>query len=125
MYSPTAYYLSHVFACLHIFFLYPCFTTLISYWYFGIADASWYGLLDWMLCLALPALAGALFGFSLGTFFHNELNALQGNLVFILMFNLGAGHTTNIGKGASLFASFISTVSPVRYGTEMLMYRIL
>ena len=125
MYSPTAYYLSHVAACLCIFFIYPCFTSMISYWYFGMKVTDWAGLFDWMFCLALPALAGALWGFSFGTFFHNELNALQGNLVFILMFNLGAGHTTNLGKSANLFAKFISTVSPVRYATEMLMYRIL
>lgn len=125
MYSPTAYYLSHIGASLALFFIYPLFTSLISYWFFGFADASIYGLLDWFGCLALPALVGGLWGFSFGTFFHNEFSALQGNLVFILMFNLGAGHVTNLGSGAPLFARFISTVSPVRYATEMLMYRIV
>jgi len=43
----------------------------------------------------------------------------------VSLFNLGAGHTTNLGKGANHFARAISTISPVRYATEMLMYRIL
>jgi hypothetical protein len=41
------------------------------------------------------------------------------------MFNSGAGHTTNIGSGVNYFAKLIATLSPIRYGTEMLMYRIL
>ena len=125
MYSPTAYFLAHVGACLVIFILYPAFTGLISYWYFGFANASVNGLLDWIFCLTLPALVGSLWGFSFGTFFSNELIALQWNLVFILIFNLGAGQVTNLGESATIFARFISTISPVRYGTEMLMYRIV
>jgi len=125
MYSPTAYYLASTAAGLIVFFLYPCFTALISYWYFGFENPDWHGLLDWMLCLALPALVGSLWGSAFGTFFRNEMSCLQCNLVFILMFNLGAGHTANIGNGAPIFARFISTVSPVRYSTEMLMYRIV
>ena len=45
--------------------------------------------------------------------------------MFIILFNLAAGHTRNIGSGTNYFATFISTISPVRYGTEMLMYRIV
>jgi len=38
---------------------------------------------------------------------------------------MGAGHTRNIGNGANYFAWFISTISPIRYGTEILMTRIV
>mmetsp|Transcript_17461 Transcript_17461/g.23563 ORF Transcript_17461/g.23563 Transcript_17461/m.23563 type:complete len:174 (+) Transcript_17461:1572-2093(+) len=125
MYTPTAYFLAHVSAGLVIFCFYPVFTALISYWFFGFAPATWSGMLDWMFCLALPSVTGSLWGFSFGSFFQSEMTAFQVNLIFILMFNLGAGHTTNLGSGATLFARFIASVSPVRYGTEMLMYRVL
>ena len=112
-------------ASVMVFCIYPCFTALISFWFFGFEHPDVYGLLDWIFCLALPAFAGSLWGFSFGTFFKSEATALQANIIFILMFNLGAGHTTNLGKGANYFATFIATISPVRYGAEMLMYRIL
>lgn len=123
-YSASAYYLASSLASLLIFFLYPCFTALISYWYLGFEDMSWTGLFRWMVPLAMPAFAGSLWGFTFGTFFTNTANCLQWNMVFIMLFNLGAGHTTNLGT-ANYFAKFISTVSPVRYGTELLMKQIV
>lgn len=123
-YSASAYYLASSIASLFVFFLYPCFTALISYWYLGFEDMSWTSMLRWMLPLSLPAFAGSLWGFTLGTFFKNTTNCLQCNLVFIMLFNLGAGHTTNLST-ANYFAKFISTVSPVRYGTELLMKQVV
>ena len=125
MYSPSAYYFAHVASSFFIFLLYPIFTTLISYWFFGFEPATWPQLFDWMICLALASVVGQLWGFAFGSFFHSEMTAFQVNLLFILMFNLGAGHTTNLSKGANYFATIIATLSPVRYGTEMLMCRIL
>ncbi len=79
------------FAGLSVFFLYPCFTSLISYWTFGFKDACWMGMWDWTLPLALMAWVGSLWGYSFGSFFSSEMTALQINLVFIMMFNLGGG----------------------------------
>lgn len=74
--------------------------------------------------LAMPALLGSLWGFSFGTFFKEPTSCLQWNLVFVMLFNLGAGHTKNLSN-ANYFAWFISEISPVRYGTELLMKRII
>ena len=41
-----------------------------------------------------------------------------------MLYNLGAGHTTNLGK-ANYFATFVSMISPVRYGSELLMKQIV
>lgn len=125
MYTPSAYYLAHVGAGLIIFVTYPLVTGLISYWNFGFEDPTWSGCFTWMFCLSLPALLGSLWGFTFGTFFRSEATALQFNLVFLLLFNSGAGHTSNLGKGVNYFAKLISTLSPVRYGTEMLMTQIV
>lgn len=125
MYTPSAYYLAHVGAGLIVFLTYPFVTGVISYWQFGFEDPTWYGCLDWIFCLALPALLGSLWGFTLGSFFKSEATALQVNLIFVLLFNSGAGHTSNIGKGVNYFAKLVSTISPIRYGTEMLMQRII
>jgi len=72
VYSSTAYYIANVAAGFFFFFLYPCFTALISYWFFGFENPDWRGLIDWMCCLTLPAVAGALWGMTLGTFFVSE-----------------------------------------------------
>ena len=124
MYSPSAYYIAHVASSFFIFLLYPIFTTLISYWFFGFETATWPQLFDWMLCLVLPAIVGQIWGFAFGSLFQSETTAFQFNVLFVLICNLGAGHTTNL-SGTNYFAKFLSTVSPVRYGTEMLMCRIL
>ena len=125
MYSPTAYYLAHVSSSFFIFLLYPMFTALISYWFFGFESCTWAGLFDWMFCLTLTAIVGQLWGFSFGSLFKSEMTAFQVNIVIFMLFNMGAGHTTNLSTVGNYFANFISTISPVRYGTEMLMYRIL
>ena len=113
------------FAGLSVFFLYPIFTALISYWHFGFKDACWMGMWDWTLPLALMAWVGSLWGYSFGSFFSSEMIALQFNLVFIILFNLGAGQSKNIGSNSNYFAKFVMTVSPIRYGTEMLMMRLM
>lgn len=125
MYSVSAYYFAHILGGFMIFMLYPTFTALISYWSFGFVEADWYGCFDWMYALALQASVGVFWGFSFGTFFRSEMICLQFNLVFIMMFNLGAGHTRNLGSNTNYFAKFISLVSPIRYGTELLMTRIM
>jgi len=76
MYSPSSYYLAITTAGLVVFFLYPFFTSVISYWWFGLNDPNWYGMLDWMAVLCIPAFLGSLWGFTFGTFFRNEMNAL-------------------------------------------------
>ena len=125
MYTTSAYYISYSLAGLLVFFLYPCFTAMISYWFFGFDNPKVGDMLDWMFCLALSALSGSMWGYTLGTFFSSESTALNVNIVFILLFNSGAGHTSNIGKNVNYFGKLISTISPIRYGTEMLMSRIL
>lgn len=101
------------------------FTALISYWWFGLNDPNWYGMLDWMAVLSIPAFLGSLWGFTFGTFFRSEMNALQFNFLFICIFNLGAGSYINVGKGVRFIPWLVSVTSPIRYGTEMLLTRIL
>ena len=125
MYSPSAYYLASVSAGFSVFFLYPMFTAIISYWWFGLDNPDWLGLLDWMGVLCILAFLGSLWGFTFGTFFRNEVHALSFNFVFIFIFNMGAGSYVNIGSGVGHFPLVVATLSPIRYGTEMLLARIL
>ena len=125
MYSPGAFYMALTFSGLTVFFLYPLFTALISFWSFGFTDPTWMDFWNWTLPMALMAWVGSIWGFSFGSFFSNEMIALQWNLVCIILFNLGAGQQRSIGSSTNYFASFISKVSPIRYGTEMLMSRLM
>jgi len=113
------------FSGLSVFFLYPLFTSLISFWFFGFTNPTWMDFWNWTLPMALMAWAGSTWGYSFGSFFSNEMIALQWNLVFIILFNLGAGQQRSISSSTNYFASFISKVSPIRYGTEMLMSRLM
>lgn len=124
VYSSTALYFSAVIVGLLGLILYPCFTALISYWYLGFENPSWTGLLEWLIPLAMPAMVGSLWGFNFGTFFTNSTNCLQWNVCFLMLFSLAAGHTANLGA-ANLFTRVIASISPVRYGTELLMKKIL
>ena len=125
MYSPSAYYLANTIAGLMVFFLYPMFTAVISYWSFGLDNPSLSGMLDWMAVLALPAFLGSLWGFTFGTFFRSEMNALNWNLMMICIFNMGGGFSASLGAGVGIFPWLLGTISPIRYGTEMLLRRIL
>ena len=125
MYSPSAYYMASTAAGFMVFFLYPMFTAMISYWWFGLDDPNWYGMLDWMGVLCIPAFLGSLWGFTFCTFFRNATHALSFNFVFICIFNMGAGSYVNIGTGVGPFPWLISITSPIRYGTEMLLARVL
>ena len=103
LYSTSAYYLASVSAGFAVFFLYPLFTALISYWWFGLDNPDWYGMLDWMLVLCVPAFLGSLWGFTFGTFFRNSQTALLWNIVFNFIFTMGAGSYVNIGSGVGYF----------------------
>ena len=125
MYSISAYYLAQVVAGFAVFFLYPMFTTVISYWWLGLENQDWNGMFDWMGVLCVPAFLGALWGFTLGTFFRDNMKALSFNFVFLNIFNMGAGASVNISSGVGWVPWLISYISPIRYGTEMLISRVL
>lgn len=101
------------------------FTAAISYWFFGFDEPNFYGMFNWMIALAFPAFAGSMWGQCFGTFFSNEMTALQFNMMFIFIFNMGAGQNINLGKGVNYLAKLVSILSPIRYATEMLMRIIL
>ena len=45
--------------------------------------------------------------------------------MMIFIFNMGGGCSVNVGKEANIVPMLISSVSPIRYGTEMLLRRVL
>lgn len=98
MYSPVAYYMALSLSFLVIYAAYPIATACISYWFFGFKDADFVGMLDWAYALSCQSILGSVWGFSLGSFFSCEMSALQANIVFVMLFNLGAGHSANLGQ---------------------------
>ena len=56
-----------------------------------------------------------------GTFFENEVAAVQLNMLFLILFNFGGGFYANTGEGQNPFVRIISLVSPMRYSAELLM----
>ena len=91
LYSPSAFYFASTLACFVILPLYPIFTAMISYWFFGFDNPDVYGMFNWMLALLIPAIIGGLWGFLIGAFNKYSATALQVNIMFIMFFNAGAG----------------------------------
>ena len=46
-------------------------------------------------------------------------------MLFLIMFNFGAGFYANTGSGSNFIVSFISYISPLRYSTELLLSRVV
>lgn len=100
--------------------VYPCLLTLFSFYFF---DLEYHGLVDmltYMAALSLIALTGSFFGLFVGSFTDNDMVAiLIGNLC-VMLFNFGAGCFANTGEGANPVIKFLSWISPIHYGVEIL-----
>ena len=76
-------------------------------------------MLLYMIALLGISLAGAFMGICMGCFTNDQNVAiLQANL-FITLANFGAGCFANIGTEANPVIKFLSWISPMHYGVEV------
>jgi hypothetical protein len=125
MFTPTVFYLAESTVQLMTFFWYPFLLTLCSIWFFGLPYMSFKGFCEWWGILTLVCFCGSSFGFMMGCLFpsFNFAQIVAQNVIII--FALGAGFYTNSGSGAHWLNVFVSDISPLFYGCEMMLKRLL
>ena len=125
MYGVSAYYLATVATTVTMFILYPISLTLTSFFFYDFDEHSLGALMDWMFILTLAGLAGGFWGISFGSLFTNEVTAVQLQMFFIILFNLGGGLYANTGDDVNFVVQGITYISPMRYTTELLLNQVL
>ena len=124
MYSVHAYYSAVVCQSLSLVWFYPIIVTLGSFYCYSFEYSDPSDLMNYMGALILICLSGSLFGLSVGTITSDENVAiLLGNLIVIL-FNFGAGCLSNTGDNANPVIKFLSWVSPMHYGVEIVFKQV-
>ena len=77
------------------------------------------------LALSANCYAGCYFGLIFGIVCRDVIMAQNLINAAIMILNFGAGLLANTGTGANWLIRFISWISPVRYGAELVMRRVL
>lgn len=119
MYSVHAYYLAVLCQCLTCIWFYPVLVTLFSFYCFEFEYSSAEDMLTYMASLLFIALSGSFFGIAIGAFTDSQGIAILVVNLFVNLFNFGAGCLSNTGTGANPVIKFLSWVSPVHYGVEI------
>lgn len=85
---------------------------------------SFTGFCEWWGILTLMAFNGSSFGFMLGCSLPKFDVAQIVATLFILIFGMGAGFMINTAD-ANILVKFITWISPMNYGCDLLFKRIL
>ena len=75
MYRTSPYYLALATSSVFTFVTYPMIASMISFYFFELEESSAEALLTWMGILMLSAVAGAFWGYALGTFVEADSTA--------------------------------------------------
>jgi len=125
MYSPTAYFLASTLTAFLLVWFYPIVVAVVSFWFFDFADHSFLAMVYYALALSANCYAGCYFGLIFGIMCRDPIMAQNLLNAAITILNFGAGLLANTGSGANWLIKFISWISPVRYGAELVMRRVL
>ena len=124
MYSVHAYYLAGLASVFSLIWIYPVFSALPAFYFYGLEASSFPDLLNYIACCYITSLAGGFFGFMIGCQFSVEIIGLNVCGAFVGLWNLTSGCYVNTGKGADWDVKALTRVSPLRYGTELLLRSI-
>ena len=81
-------------------------------------------MLNYMAALSCVAYCGNFLGLMFGCLTNNAEAALGTANLFVMMSGFGAGLFANTGSGANWFVTFLSWISPLRYGCEIIMRQV-
>ena len=121
MYSVHAYWMSMVTRAILTTWIYPVLLTITSFFWSDLPASSAADMFNYMACLACVAVCGNFFGLMMGAAFDIPEVALGLANLYAMISGFGAGLFANTGDGANWFVTFLSWISPLRYGCEILM----
>ena len=125
MYSPTAYYLAQCLTAVLLIWFYPIVVAIVSFYFLQLADSTFLAMIYYAFALSFVCYVGCFFGLTFGIFCRDPIMAQQLLNAAITILNFGAGALANTGQGANPIIRFISWISPVRYGSEIVFRRII
>ncbi len=120
----NAYYLTTWLMQTLFSMVYPIVAVFLMYMNLGFADTSSDNFYAFLKTAVLLAFTGSNFGLMWGTFFDNEMTAINSAFLFALLFSLGGGKFINL-KNKSPIVKYLSNISPVRYAVERFFRRIV
>ncbi len=77
-------------------------------------------MMTYMASLFCIAMCGSFFGIAMGTVTDDQNVAILIVNLFVTLFNFGAGCLSNTGANANPVIKFLSWVSPMHYGVEVI-----
>ena len=81
-------------------------------------------MLTYMAALGMMGFCGAYFGLSVGTMTSDQNVAILIGNLFVTLFNFGAGCFANTGSDANPVIKFLSWISPMHYGVEVVFKQV-
>ena len=124
MYGASAYYFANTLANICTYFFYPLVVTALTFPFYKFKDDDFEAYLSWLLISGLMAFAGLCYGQVIGTFINDDYTALSWLLQSLTIYYLGAGMMVN-SASSNWFGDFLQYISPLRYGNELGMRRLL
>lgn len=121
MYRPLPFYAARVLTSILTYMVYPFTVTLTVVWSLGMPQVTGSIVMSFGGVLLLMALVGSAMGLSMGALVPNAMSALLINQSIILIFSFGAGLYANTSTSGNPLVRFISWISPLNYGCELLL----
>jgi ABC-type uncharacterized transport system permease subunit len=104
---------------------YPFIVTFVSFFSYEFKMHSIGDMFTWALSLACLGYCGVFLGLIFGTFFRDLVKAIALITPVVSILNLGAGLYANLGSQTNPLVTFITWISPMRYGTEVVFRRAI
>lgn len=125
MYSPTAYYFASTLSSITVYCMYPILVSALTFYPLDFTEGSITDMLQWMSIMIMMALVGLTVGQFIGTVIYTSEIALQILTQSMTLIWLGAGLLANTADTSNILILFLTYTSPLRYGCELSMRRIL
>ena len=119
MYTVHSYFLAVLAQSFTCVWIYPVLLSLVSFYCFQFEYQAPSDLFTYMVALCAIAIAGNFFGLSIGTMTDDQNVAILIDNLCTMLFNFGAGCFANTGDGANPVIKFLSWISPMHYGVQI------
>ena len=124
MYSVSAYWLATWTRAVLCAWFYPVILVTCSFFFFEFEDHSAADLFNYMAACSAVCYSGQALGLFFGSVTSNAEVAMGIANLFAMIAGFGAGCFSNTGSDANPVITFLSWVSPLRYGCELLMREV-
>lgn len=98
MFTPTAFYMSVCVGSFLLIWMYPVLMGLMSFYFLGLLEHSFYDCLEYIFILYLLAMCGCYTGIAFGAIFDTHDDGFRIMQILIIAFFMSAGVFVNTKK---------------------------